>query len=71
MVNLRSLLGAGNGVGRRDTSEDLREHLLPTHRGEHVHTTVPAERLALWFCFTPVNKLTGTLTQGYQSRIET
>jgi len=46
MVNFRSLLGTGNGA-RRDTSEDLREHLLPTHRGEHVHTTVSAERLAL------------------------
>ncbi|PWW75084.1 hypothetical protein C7212DRAFT_352983 [Tuber magnatum] len=44
MVNFRSLLGTGNGAGR-DTTEDLREHLLPTHRGDHLHTSVPAERV--------------------------
>jgi len=72
MVNLRSLLGASNGAWR-DASEE-RERLLPTHRGEHLHTSVPAKRLAIWRCFTPptnINKLTGNPTQGDQSRIET
>jgi len=38
------LLGTGNGAGRGAT-EDLREHLLPTHRGDHFHALVPAKRV--------------------------
>ncbi|RPB01239.1 hypothetical protein L873DRAFT_1677882 [Choiromyces venosus 120613-1] len=44
MVNFPSILGTSSGSGR-DTAHDLREHLLPMHHREHLHTSVPAKRV--------------------------
>jgi hypothetical protein len=46
MVSFRNLIGGINGRSGRDTNGDLRERLLPIHRGDHqIRSSIPAKRL--------------------------